>query len=138
MKEKLELCEEEKQDLQAEVGRQVFLESKERQCSKKVYQPPRKHASGRSKPVSGVSGKQCDVNGKQCGVNDKQCDGNEERQEISHNTESDEQDKVCNNSNANSFNSDSEGAAVTFHADNVNGSSFFEDVDSSQERYDSA
>ena len=138
VKEKLELCEEEKQDLQAEVGRQVFLESKERQCSKKVYQPPRKHASGRSKPVSGVSGKQCDVNGKQCGVNDKQCDDKEERKEISHNTESDEQDKVCNNSNANSFNSDSEGAAVTFHADNVNGSSFFEDVDSSQERYDSA
>ena len=138
VKEKLELCEEEKQDLQAEVGRQVFLESKERQCSKKVYQPPRKHASGRSKPVSGVSGKQCDVNGKQCGVNDKQCDDKEERKEISHNTESDEQDEVCNNSNANSFNSDSEGAAVTFHADNVNGSSFFEDVDSSQERYDSA
>ena len=138
VKEKLELCEEEKQDLQAEVGRQVFLESKERQCSKKVYQPPRKHASGRSKPVSGVSGKQCDVNGKQCGVNDKQCDDKEERKEISHNTESDEQDEVCNNSNANLFNSDSEGAAVTFHADNVNGSSFFEDVDSSQERYDSA
>ena len=62
LKEKLKLCEEEKQSLQAEVGRQLFLESKERQCSKKVYQPPSKHASGRSKPV-GVRGTSHDFSG---------------------------------------------------------------------------
>ena len=62
LKEKLKLCEEEKQGLQAEVGRQLFLESKERRCSKKVYQPPSKHASGRSKPV-GVRGASHDFSG---------------------------------------------------------------------------
>ena len=62
LKEKLKLCEEEKQNLQAEVGRQLFLESKERQCSKKVYQPPSKHASERSKP-DGVRGASHDFSG---------------------------------------------------------------------------
>ena len=62
LKEKLKLCEEEKQGLQAEVGRQLFLESKERRCSKKVYQPPRKHASGTSEPV-GVRGASHDFSG---------------------------------------------------------------------------
>ena len=79
-----------------------------------------------------------DVNGKQYAVNGKQCDDMEERKEIFDNTDGDEQDEVCNSSNTNSSNSDSEGAAVTFHAENVNGSSFFGDVDLSQERYDSA
>ena len=62
LKEKLKLCEEEKQGLQAEVGRQLFLESKERRCSKKVYQPPSKHASGTSEPV-GVRGASHDFSG---------------------------------------------------------------------------
>ena len=79
-----------------------------------------------------------DINGKQYAVNGKQCDDMEERKEIFDNTDGDEQDEVCNNSNTNSSNSDSEGAAVTFHAENVNGSIFFGDVDLSQERYDSA
>ena len=72
------------------------------------------------------------------GVNGKQCDEMEERKEIFDNTEVDEEDKVCNNSNVNSLNGDKEGAALTFHAENVNGSRFFGDVDLSQERYDSA
>ena len=79
-----------------------------------------------------------DINGKQYAVNGKQCDDMEERKEIFDNTDGDEQDEVCNNSNTNLSNSDSEGAAVTFHAENLNGSSFFGDVDLSQERYDSA
>ena len=79
-----------------------------------------------------------DINGKQYAVNSKQCDDMEERKEIFDNTDGDEQDEVCNNSNTNLSNSDSEGAAVTFHAENLNGSSFFGDVDLSQERYDSA
>ena len=62
VKEQLKLCEEEKQGLQAEVGRQLFLESKERRCSKKVYQPPSKYASERSKPV-GVRGASHDFSG---------------------------------------------------------------------------
>ena len=79
-----------------------------------------------------------DINGKQYAVNGKQCDDMEERKEIFDNTDGDEQDEVCNNSNTNLSNSDSEGAAVTFHAENLNGSSFFGDVDLSQEIYDSA
>ena len=71
-------------------------------------------------------------------INGKQYDDMEERKEIFDNTDGDEQDEVCNNSNTNLSNSDSEGAAVTFHAENLNGSSFFGDVDLSQERYDSA
>ena len=67
-----------------------------------------------------------------------QCDEVEEGKEIFDSTEVDEEDKVCDNSNINSFNSDSEGAAVTFHTENVNGSNFFGDVDLSEERYDSA
>ena len=67
-----------------------------------------------------------------------QCDEVEEGKEIFGSTEVDEEDKVCDNSNINSFNSDSEGAAVTFHTENVNGSNFFGDVDLSEERYDSA
>ena len=67
-----------------------------------------------------------------------QCDEVEEGKEIFDSTEVDEEDKVCNNSNINSFDSDSEGAAVTFHTENVNGSNFFGDVDLSEERYDSA
>ena len=62
LKEKLKLCEEEKQGLQADVGRQLFLESKERRCREKVYQPPSKHASGMSKPV-GVRGASHDFSG---------------------------------------------------------------------------
>ncbi|XP_022791383.1 uncharacterized protein LOC111330732 isoform X2 [Stylophora pistillata] len=56
LKEKWKLCEDEKQDLQAEVGRQLFLESKERRCSK-IYQPPSEHASGTIVPgrVRGAS-----------------------------------------------------------------------------------
>ena len=72
------------------------------------------------------------------GVNGKQCDEMEERKEIFDNTEVDEEDEVCNNSNVNSLNGDKEGAALTFHAENVNGSRFFGDVDLSEERYDSA
>ena len=83
-----------------------------------------------SESVSGVNDKYA--------VNGKQYDDMEERKEIFDNTDGDEQDEVCNNSNTNSSNSDSEGAAVTFHAENVNGSIFFGDVDLSQERYDSA
>ena len=62
MKEKLKLCEEEKQGLQADVGRQLFLESKERRCREKVYQPLSKHASGMNKPV-GVRGASHDFSG---------------------------------------------------------------------------
>ena len=72
------------------------------------------------------------------GVNSKQCDEVEEGKEIFDNTEVDEEDKVCDNSNINSFNSDSEGAALTFHTENASGSNFFGDVDLSEERYDSA
>ena len=72
------------------------------------------------------------------GVNSKQCDEVEEGKEIFDNTEVDEEHKVCNNSNINSFNSDSEGAALTFHTENASGSNFFGDVDLSEERYDSA
>ena len=71
-----------------------------------------------SESVSGVNDKYA--------VNGKQCDDMEERKEIFDNTDGDEQDEVCNNSNTNSSNSDSEGAAVTFHAENVNGSIFLE------------
>ena len=72
------------------------------------------------------------------GVNGKQCDEMEERKEIFDNTEVDDEDEVCNNSNVNSLNGDKEGAALTFHAESVNGSRFFGDVDLSEERYDSA
>ena len=72
------------------------------------------------------------------GVNSKQCDEVEEGKEIFDNTEVDEEVKVCDNSNINSFNSDSEGAALTFHTENASGSNFFGDVDLSEERYDSA
>ncbi|XP_022791374.1 uncharacterized protein LOC111330728 isoform X3 [Stylophora pistillata] len=56
LKKKWKFCEDEKQDLQAEVGRQLFLESKERRCSK-IYQPPSGHADGTSMPgrVRGAS-----------------------------------------------------------------------------------
>ncbi|XP_022810586.1 uncharacterized protein LOC111347622, partial [Stylophora pistillata] len=56
LKEKWKLSEDEKQDLQAEVGRQLFLESKEKRCNK-IYQPPSEHASGMSMPgrVRGAS-----------------------------------------------------------------------------------
>ena len=79
-----------------------------------------------------------EVSGSASGVDSKQCDEVEEGKEIFDSTEVDEEDKVCDNSNINSVNSDSEGAAVTFHTENVNGSNFFGDVDLSEERYDSA
>ena len=49
VKEKLKLFEEENEDLQAEVGRQLFLQSKERRL-RNICQPPSKYASGKSKP----------------------------------------------------------------------------------------
>ena len=64
------------------------------------------------------------------GVSGKQCDEVEERKEIFDNTEVDE---VCNSSSVGSFISDSEGAALTFHAENVNDSSSVRDVDFSKE-----
>ena len=72
------------------------------------------------------------------GVSGKQCDEVEERKEIFDNTEVDEEDAVCNSSSVGSFISDSEGAALTFHAKNVNDSSSVRDVDLSKERCDSA
>lgn len=56
LKQKWKLCEVEKQDVQAEVGRRLFLESKKRRCSK-IYQPLREHASGMIMPgrVRGAS-----------------------------------------------------------------------------------
>ena len=49
VKEKLKLFEEENEDLQAEVGRQLFLQGKERRL-RNICQPPSKYASGKSKP----------------------------------------------------------------------------------------
>ena len=66
------------------------------------------------------------------GVSGKQCDEVEERKEIFDNTEVDEEDEVCNSSSVGSFISDSEGAALTFHAENVNDSSSVRDVDLSK------
>ena len=71
------------------------------------------------------------------GVSGKQCDEVEERKEIFDNTEVDEEDEVCNSFSVGSFISDSEGAALTFHAENVNDSSSVRDVDLSKERCDS-
>ena len=97
----------------------------EESCVKESYSP--QESKQLNEVVESVSG-----------VNSKQCDEVEEGKEIFHNTEVDEEDEVCNNSNINSFNSDSEGASVTFPAKNVNESSFVGGVDLSEERYDSA
>ena len=79
-----------------------------------------------------------EVSGSASGVDSKQCDEVEEGKEIFDSTEVDEEDKVCDNSNVNSVKSDSEGAALTFHTENVNGSNFFGYLDLLEERYDSA
>ena len=50
LKEKLKQSEQEKQDLQAEVGRQLFLESKEKRRSEKIFQPSSEHSSEWSMP----------------------------------------------------------------------------------------
>ena len=97
----------------------------EESCIKESYSP--QESKQLNEVVESVSG-----------VNSKQCDEVEEGKEIFDNTEVDEEDEVCNNSNVNSFNSDSEGASVTFPAKNVNESSFVGGVDLSEERYDSA
>ena len=97
----------------------------EESCIKESYSP--QESKQLNEVVESVSG-----------VNSKQCDEVEEGKEIFDNTEVDEEVKVCDNSNINSFNSDSEGAALTFHTENASGSNFFGDVDLSEERYDSA
>ena len=50
LKEKWKRSEEEKQDLQAEVGRQLFLESKEKRRSEKILHPSSEHSSEWSMP----------------------------------------------------------------------------------------
>ena len=94
--------------------------------------------SCRKESYSPQESKQLDDMSESVSVNGKQCDEMEEGKEIFDNTEVDEEDEVCNDSNVNSLNSDKEGAALTFHEENMNGSSFFGDVDLSEERCDSA
>ncbi|XP_022791384.1 uncharacterized protein LOC111330733 [Stylophora pistillata] len=255
LKEKWKLSEDEKQDLQAEVGRQLFLESKEKR-SIKIYQPPSEHASRTSMPgrVRGAShdfsvmgakllggagplnnsgflfqqrlqeisnslselelsrikslvrplldclrlariregselfeelerkgelscsfvrdllrrihrfdlveklavpfhngdesyrgesylsqekNQQNEGSESVSGVDGKQADEVEEWNDIFDNTEDDGEVQFSNSSNINPFNSDSEVAAITFHAEIINESSFV-DMDLSKERCDSA
>ena len=59
LKEKWKQSEQEKQDLQAEVGRQLFLESKEKCRSEKILQPTSEHSSEWSRPCR-ARGASCD------------------------------------------------------------------------------
>ncbi|XP_022789014.1 uncharacterized protein LOC111328775 [Stylophora pistillata] len=64
LKEKLKLCEEKNEDLQAEVGKQLFLESKEMRC-KKICEPSSEHgrATGAQQAFSCADLKQPDGRG---------------------------------------------------------------------------